>query len=354
MMHPQLILVYEPEQACFDRLTSDGFDSNRAAEISAYLAQSTDLAREFGEIEQVCAAYGMSFNPVELVDMEVRLAAADPQTALVWTLTDGIAYFRGGAAPALARLRGLKTIGADDSLFALCQDKFRSGSVLSSLGMPVPAAGLARAGEWLVEPPASQKGWFVKPNRLGAKIGIWPDSHCSNLAQALEISRRIFAAYRDDTVVQAYVSGRNVRASFLGIEPGAGAEALGIAFVDSAGDFLTMAESLALYGDAGETAKTVGAYQEPILMSVDASQPVADARVRAIADRLMRVLGLRDVFSMDLRIEPDDTVHLIEFEVAPGLPSFDFRSYCRSQWKLSLAEALAATAARRLCKGQDP
>ena len=168
------------------------------------------------------------------------LPAGIPEDTLVWTLTDGVAYFRGGAAPALARLNGLKTIGADDSLFALCQDKFRSGAVLSALDLPVPAAGLARDGAWLVEPPVSSRGWFVKPNRLGAKIGIWPDSRCETAHHALELSRRVFAAYRDTVVVQPYVPGRNVRASFLAVEPDAGPEALGIVFVESGGDFQTM------------------------------------------------------------------------------------------------------------------
>jgi D-alanine-D-alanine ligase len=62
----------------------------------------------------------------------------------------------------------------------------------------------------------------------------------------------------------------------------------------------------------------------------------------------MRGLGLRDVFSLDLRVEADDTLHLIEFEVCPGLPCFDFRAYCRDRWTMSLAEAMAATAANRL------
>ena len=62
----------------------------------------------------------------------------------------------------------------------------------------------------------------------------------------------------------------------------------------------------------------------------------------------MSGLGLRDVFSVDLRVDANDTVHLIEFEVCPGLPCFDFRAYCRAQWSMSLAEAMAETAARRL------
>ncbi|TGQ74449.1 MAG: D-alanine:D-lactate ligase-like protein [Mesorhizobium sp.] len=344
---PKLILVYEPEKACFDRLVADGHARERAAEIASYLAQSTDIAHEFDALDVACRTRGLSFTPVALDDAATVLAGQDPSTTLVWTLTDGVAYFRGCAAPALARLGGFKTIGADDSLFALCQDKFRSGAVLGALGLPVPQAGLARDGQWLVEPPASAAGWFVKPNRLGAKIGIWPDSRVTDLGHALELSRRVFAAYRDDVVVQPYVAGRNARASFLGLEPETGSEALGIAFVDSGGDFQTMADSLALYGETGEAAKAAGQYSEPTLLPVAQGQPGADAKIRRIAERLIQGLGLRDVFSIDLRVEADDTVHLIEFEVCPGLPCFDFRAYCRQQWGLSLADAMAETAASR-------
>ena len=173
MSKPKLILVYEPEKACFDRLIAEGYPPQRATEISSYLAQSTDIAPDFAALAAACAARGLAFAPVALDDAAEALAGADAQSTLVWTLSDGVAYFRGGAAPALARLKGLRTIGADDALFALCQDKFRSGAVLGALGLPVPQAGLARDGKWLVEPPASAAGWFVKPNRLGAKIGIY-------------------------------------------------------------------------------------------------------------------------------------------------------------------------------------
>lgn len=345
---PTLILVHEPERACLKRLLGDGFAPRAAMEISSYLAQSTDLAPEFGAIAGACAARGLDFRAVELDEAASVLAACDRQESLVWTLTDGIAYFRGGAAPALARLYGLRMIGADDSLFALCQDKFRSGAVLAALGLPVPVAGLARDGSWVVEPAASATGYFVKPNRLGAKIGIWEDSRCRTPDQALGLARRVFEAYRDDVVVQPYVAGRNARASFLAVDPRAGPEALGIAFVDSGGDFQTMADSMALYGDTGAAARDEGRYAEPELVPVASLQPRAAERIRQIAARLMQGFGLRDVFSLDLRVEADDTVHLIEFEVCPGLPCFDFRAYCRAEWGLGLADAMAETAARRL------
>jgi D-alanine-D-alanine ligase len=78
------------------------------------------------------------------------------------------------------------------------------------------------------------------------------------------------------------------------------------------------------------------------------SQPNADLEIRQLAGKLMRGLGLRDVFSLDLRVEADGALHLIEFEVCPGLPCFDFRAYCQSQLGLELPEAMAITAANRL------
>lgn len=344
----ELILVYEPEAACRDRLVADRIEPKRALEISSYLAQSTDIAPEFDKIAQACAARSVRFSPILLDDAATALQSRRGSNALVWTLTDGIAYFRGGAAPTLARLAGLRTFGADDSLFGLCQDKFRSGAVLRALGLPAPKAGIARNGQWIVKPPDSRSGWFVKPNRLGAKIGIWPDSHVKDEYEALGLSRRIFEAYRDNAIVQPYVGGRNVRASFLAVTPEAGVNDAGVVFVDAGGDFQTMADSMALYGDTGATAKSEGSYREPDLVPVAKSQPGADTTIRAICQEMMSGLGLGGVFSADFRVEADDTVHLIEFEVCPGLPCFDFRAYCTSQWKLSLAEAMAAAAATRL------
>jgi D-alanine-D-alanine ligase len=344
----ELLFVYEPEEACRGRLRAQGFSAQRALEISSYLAQSTDMKPELPAIAAACAAQGVIFTPVELDDAASAISSRNPARTLVWTLSDGIAYYRGGAAPALARLAGMATIGADDSLFALCQDKFRSGAVLTALSLPTPHCGLARNGAWLVEPEPSPLGWFVKPNRLGSKIGIWADSRAATPGHALDLSRRIFEAFRDDAVVQPYVPGRNVRASYLSVDPAAGLDALAAVFVDSGADFQTMEDSLALYGETGEAAKASGAYVEPVLAQVGDTQPGAERRIRAIAARLIEGLALRDVFSMDVRVEADDSVHLIEFEVCPGLPCFDFRDYLRRRWGMTLAEAIAATAASRL------
>ena len=103
---PRLILVHEPEQACRQRLLQQGFDEVHAQEIASYLAQSTDIEPALPALAQACAARGIGFEPVELDQAAAVLSGADPASTLVWTLTDGIAYYRGGTAPALARLAG--------------------------------------------------------------------------------------------------------------------------------------------------------------------------------------------------------------------------------------------------------
>src|ERR687897_414379 len=100
MATPALILVYEPESACRARLGADGFAERHALEISLYLAQSADLAPEFPAIEKACAERGLDFLPLGLVAAGAPLAGGPAGSTLVWTLTDGIAYFL-GVAPAL-------------------------------------------------------------------------------------------------------------------------------------------------------------------------------------------------------------------------------------------------------------
>ncbi len=347
MQKPTLVLACESEASCRERLAGEFRDPQVVLELSSYLAQSTDIAHEFDAITQACAARGIDFLPVELNDLIPVLSKLEPSQTLVWPLTDGFAFYRGSSIPVIARHMGFDVFGSQADAYAICQDKFRSGAIMRAAGLPSPPSGLLWAGVASVEPPPSSTGWFVKPNLLGAKVGIWPDSRCHTLDQAKALSKRIYDRYFTEALVQAYVPGRNVRVSFLRAGQ-IGARLmptrLGVYFVDSASDFQTMTDSMALYGETGDAAKSGGDYREPELEPVARTQPEADRRIRDIVRKLHDVMGLDSVFSVDLRVEPDDTVHILEFEVCPGLPCFDFRAYLRMQYGLSLPEAMALAA----------
>lgn len=352
MPEPTLLLVHEREQDCRARLVAAGLAGPRAAEVASYLAQSTDMEPELAPLEQACAAHGIGFAAQTLDEFARGWDRLPAKDTLVWPLTDGIAFFSGSLVPALARLGGLRCVGAESSLFALCQDKFRSGAVLEALGLRLPATALARDGAFLSPSRAlaGAESFFVKPNRLGAKIGIYAESHGRSLDAALALSRRIFADYGDDAVVQAYVPGVNLRVSWLDVDGQGDLARLGIWRVAAEGDYQSMADSLALYGATGAQARQEGRYREPELVDLRLENPAAAAAIVAIARTLMQGLGLAGPFSLDLRLGADGTATLLEFEVCPGLPCFDFRAYLRAAWGMSLAEAMAATAACRLAK----
>jgi hypothetical protein len=347
-----LVLVYERPEDCLKRLVAEGHPTERAREIASYLAQSIDMEPELPALEQACAERQIRFSAVTLDAYAANLADYQPDKTLVWTLTDGIAYFSGSVMPAFARLGMFRRVGSDDALFALCQDKFRSGAVLQALGIVVPPTALTRNGTFIsprhtIEDAAN---WFVKPNRLGAKIGIYPDSHCHSIEDALALSRRIYSAYGDDAVVQSYVAGENLRASWLDVDGTGDLEHLGTWLVRSGEDFQTMTESLALYGETGAQARSAGSYREPVLVDLATENAGAAKAVLETTSRLVSGLGLRDVFSLDFRLGPDGRLTLLEFEVCPGLPCFDFRAYVTAMWGMTLPEAMAELAARKLAR----
>ncbi len=350
MPRRELLLIHESESTCIDRLSALGFHRDRAIEIASYLAQSTDMEEHYRALEAACADYEIKFLAVHADQAGKVLSGADRRNTLAWILTDGTGYYKGTAIRHLTGHYGIPTFGSDTGAFSLCPDKFRSSAIMSALGVPAPQCGLARNGKWIV-PPSKQApdGWFVKPNSLGAKIGIESDAHCHDTGAALEISRRIHADYRDDAVVQVFAPGRNARASFLAVDPQAGLDGLGVVEVDSGGDFQTMADSLALYGNTGTAAITAGTYVEPELRPLNSKESEA---VRTIAQRMVAGLGLRDVFSIDLRISENGAVAALEFEVSPGLPCFDFRHYCRTRWDMDIAPAMAAAAAAKFANGR--
>ena len=65
-----------------------------------------------------------------------------------------------------------------------------------------------------------------------------------------------------------------------------------------------------------------------------------------MTERLARLLGLRDYFSLDIRLGDDGTPWFLEFETCPAVTIYDFQTYLSSVHGLTLGEALAASLKR--------
>jgi hypothetical protein len=194
MFRPELLLVHEPVAACEARLRTEGYDAVAAGEIASYLAQSTDLATEFDALRDACAA-----GPRAGLDAHRRHRLFPRRRRLRrWRASPAIAP----SARTIRSSRSARTSSAPARCCARSDCRCRRRAV--------PRRRLARAPR-----RDRPRGHFVKPNRLGAKIGIWPDSRATTSSITRSgASRRIFDRLSRRRVVQPYVPGRNVRASF--------------------------------------------------------------------------------------------------------------------------------------------
>ncbi|MBW8723682.1 MAG: hypothetical protein JF625_00805, partial [Inquilinus limosus] len=211
----RVVIAYEPEAACRARLQAAGFDPAIATEIACYLAQATDLEAIRPELTATLAEAGLEAGFLELdqlIDALPGLVARRDDTIL-WCQTDGIAYYRGSAVGALARLAGIGSYGSPPQAQHLCQDKFKCTALAAAAGLPVPPTALAE-GRRVIAGAAVLDGlgpFFVKPNTLGAKIGIFADSRAADAATALDIAARLWDRYRDRAVIQPFLPGHDVR-----------------------------------------------------------------------------------------------------------------------------------------------
>jgi D-alanine-D-alanine ligase-like ATP-grasp enzyme len=356
-----VLIVYESEAAARRRLVSFGYAPEIAAEIAVYLGQATDLPDFFDDIAAAAGRAGLAVEFVEAERLLERLPdyRARRASTIVWSVTDGVRYYLGSAVSAVSRLAGLARFGAPATAQHLCQDKFASLALAAAAGLAVAPTRLmeggvevAALGDW----PSDAGALFVKPNALGAKIGIFADSRCGALAEAKERAARLWERYGDRALIQPFVPGDDVRVSFMDTG-GAFADQLGVEQLrkdpasETGGAFMTMKDNETLSG-ARDTSGTRGGFGAEraaafvprminLRQSADPRARRAVAEIVEMSERLARLLGLRDYFSLDFRIDDEGRATFFEFEICPGVTIYDFQNYLASVHGLSLGEALA-------------
>jgi len=169
-----VVIVYETEAAARARLMRYGYSAELATEIAVYLGQATDLPDFFDDITNALKAEGLTAHFVELDALVSRLPEfiEIAESTIIWTITDGIRFYRGSSVAALSRLSGFARYGSPATAQHLCQDKFASLSLAQSAAIPIAPTRLiegrteiASLGDWTNQPGP----YFVKPNTLGAK-----------------------------------------------------------------------------------------------------------------------------------------------------------------------------------------
>ena len=356
-----VVIVYEAEDSARLRLISFGYPADVAAEIAVYLGQATDLPDFFDEIAEAARRAEIEVEFVEIEELLARwpYARARREHTLVWSITDGVRFYRGSAVSALSRLTGVARFGSPAVAQHLCQDKFASLALASAAGLAIAPTKLLEAGveiaalgNW----PDRADALFVKPNTLGAKIGIFADSRCATFAEATDRAARLWERYRDRALLQPFVSGDDVRVSFMDTG-GDFVSQLGVDRLakdpasETGGAFMTTKDNETLSGarDVWGTRGGFGAAREAAFVpkmadlrrAADPRSRTAVAEILAMSERFARLAGLRDYFSLDFRIDEEGKPTFFEFEVCPGVTIYDFQNYLATTHRLGLGEALA-------------
>ena len=353
-----VVVVHETEEAARRRLVAFGYGPEIAAEIAVYLGQSTDLPDFFDEIAAAGARAGLAIDFVELDDWPARLAEFAPiaETTMVCSITDGIRYYRGSSVSALSRLTGFAHFGSAATAQHLCQDKFASLALASSAGLRIAPTRLMQGADEIAALGEVRAPYFVKPNTLGAKIGIFADSRCATLEEARERCARLWERYRDRALIQPFVAGDDVRVSFLDTG-GEFSRQLGVDRLrkdpasETGGAFMTMKDNETLSG-ARDTFGARGGFgaaraaaftptMTDLKRAVDDGSRRAVGEITEMAARLARLVGLRDLFAMDFRVDGEGRPTFLEFEVCPGITIYDFQNYLSTVHGLGLGDALA-------------
>jgi D-alanine-D-alanine ligase len=363
-----VVIAYETEVAARRRLSAFGYAPDVAVEIAVYLAQSTDLPQYSGDIATALYEDGLraEFIPLDDVHRRLRELQSRREETIVWALTDGVRFYRGSAVPALARLEGFARFGSPASAAHLAQDKFASLALAAAAGVAVPPTRLMEGDREIASLGAPQEvgALFVKPNALGAKIGIFSDSLCLDHASALDRARRIWGRYRDRALIQPFVEGDDVRLSFMDCD-GAFTDQIGVERIaknpasETGGAFLTMKDNETLSG-AKDTLGARGGFGErrsaafvPRMIDLRREDDERSRRaVEAVVDsagRLARLVGLRDCFSFDFRIDAAGRPTFFEFEVCPAVTIYDFQNYLAGRG-LTLGGALAKAMRRAFAR----
>lgn len=326
----RLVVVYETEAACRARMAAAGFPPEVAAELAFYLAQATDFEALENELGAMLAATGVELVSAGLDERERWLPMLSAPGTLLWPLTDGFAYYRGSFLSSMAALHDVPQFGSPPAAQHLAQDKFRCLAVARGLGLDVPPTVLVEDGEPLAPLDLLPRDgpFFVKPATLGAKLGLDADSRTGDLTTARERARRIWARYRDRALIQPYVDGHDVRVSFLDVGDGRLRPAAYRILMPGRG-FPTLADSRCI---------TRLRAADGVALEVER---VAHPGLLDAAQRLARVLELRDYWSIDFRLGSDGRAWFLELEVCPAVTIYDFLTYLRDVHDCGLPQAIA-------------
>ncbi len=214
----------------------------------------------------------------------------------------------------LYELLGIPYTGAPAFVLGSCLNKARTKEILSSHGIKTARYAIVKnIGELQEENLDLKYPLIVKPSREDASTGIDNASVVEDFASLKKKVRTVFSEYDQPALIEEYISGRELNVAIMGNKRP-------IVFPISEIDFSGLPANypkIVTYNAKWmqgtiEYTGTVGVCPAPVPSEVE-------KKVKEIALKCYRVMGLRDYGRIDFRIDKNNVPYVLEVNPNPDL-----------------------------------
>ena len=292
-----------------------GITFNLKKNISSELPDAEAEFDDADTIQAIKSALETSGSAVELYEateeLPVRLLHQRPD--IVFNIAEGIrGRGREAQVPAILSFLNIPFTGSDETTMCIAMDKALTKRLVASYGITTPKYRLVKYSDGLAAAASLSDTELaypiiVKPNIEGSSKGISNLSIVENSAQLKQVLAEKMSVYKQDMLLEEYISGREFTVGILG-KPGA----LRV-FPPMEIIFKDKAHSIYSYYVKRNFRQFVR-YDCPPAISAELTKEIESA-----AETIYLALECRDLARMDFRLSHDGQLHFIETNPLPGL-----------------------------------
>jgi D-alanine-D-alanine ligase len=217
-----------------------------------------------------------------------------------------------GFLPALLDEWEIPHLGSSAQVIDIGLDKARTKDLLDKHNIPTPQYFVAQKGDLDINQRANRIGYplIVKPIREGGHIGIRDDSIVYDESSLIRIVNRIFDVHHQPALIEAYITGNEMREFSVGIIDG---KARLYTPIEIDFESMNLNQDILSYESAqNDLERTKLLQDEKMLIEIiDLSKKTFDA------------VGAQDYSRVDLRMD-HNKCYVIEINIMPGLGLHSF------------------------------
>jgi D-alanine-D-alanine ligase len=269
------------------------------------LACAQAVADALAERAQVCSV------PIH-ADVEIALAGYSPSEWTVFNLGEGVQgrLFEEARIAWALEAMGFRMTGSRGPALARSIHKGHAKQLFERAGVPTPPWRIFRNA--LEAEDSLGFPVIVKPVAEDGSLGIGLDAVAHDRAGLVERIDRIAGHYRQATIVERFIRGREFNVSLWGDAP----EVLPLAEIDFR-DFDDPFERIVSF-EAKWDSESFAFHHTPVLCPADLSSQLAK-RIRDAAVSAWHAIGCEGYARVDMRVDDQEQPYVIEVNCNPDL-----------------------------------